>query len=819
VPFQARGELDSRSGFVTPDRAMSAPRCIPLEAVTDEAIGGKAEGLARLLRYGFEVPAAFVIQGATETELPPDLGEHYRRIGAGKVAVRSSATGEDSSDASFAGQYETVLDVEGADALAAAIRDCARSLTNVRATAYRDEKLGQSNVQMNIVVQQMVDARTAGVLFTANPMNARRDHVVVDAVQGLGEALVSGHATPDHWVLRRDGAVVDSDVQGEAPVLSDAERAMLLEGALRAEARFGGPIDMEWAIDWEGRLRWLQARPITQLPADPNELDTTPDPAHVYTWANIGEMMPGAVTPLTYSVTGRGIDIGMQRAYRRSGVSVPPGDGIRYVGMYFGHLFINLTTLSEIAADVAGSTKRQMCMALCGRDVEEIPEPEPAGKLKRAVSGARYFYQLLGAAKHRRHMDALVASLSLPKTGTAQSLYRVIDENLPEVWKAYELHLLSSASSGALSPILLEVLAKGEEPTQAHHAEVAEMLAGAKNVESADIAEGAERIVIALLDHPDAEQAFTSVDADAALRWLRSPASGEVGLELERYLRRHGHRAVRELELRQKGWEIDPAPLIASLQSGLRAKLTHGAPSRPKAAPPATSHPVLRRLLPLAHAAIRCREHTKSGLVAVTTEFKHGYRALGAAMAAEGRLPDEDAVFFLTHDELGELLGGRTELANLATSRRQVIHYQMPLHFPQVFRGRPEPLRLQAVEDEDGALIGKPVSRGAVTGRARVVETLEEAAALEAGEILIAPITDVGWTPYFSLIAGLATDVGSAVSHGAVVAREYGLPAVVNLRVATSRFQTGDLVTLDGDRGTLKLALLTSGGSVRSARP
>ncbi|MGB5221853.1 MAG: PEP/pyruvate-binding domain-containing protein, partial [Polyangiales bacterium] len=485
---------------MTRDRAMSAPRCIPLEAVTDEAVGGKAEGLVRLLRYGFEVPPAFVIRDASETTLPPDLGEQYRRIGAGKVAVRSSAAGEDSSEASFAGQYETVLDVEGPDALVAAIRDCVRSLTNARARAYRNEKLSQSNVQMNIVVQQMVAARSAGVVFTANPMNARRDQVVIDAVKGLGEALVSGRATPDHWVLRRDGTVIDSDFREEAPVLTDSERMMLLGESLRVEACFGAPVDMEWAFNQEGRLHWLQARPITQLPADPNELDTTPDPSHVYTWANIGEMMPGAVTPLTYSVTGRGIDIGMQHAYRRSGVNVPPGDGIRYVGMYFGHLFINLTTLSEIAADVAGSTKKQMCMALCGRDIEEIPEPEPASKLKRVFNGTRYFYQLLGAATHRRQMDALVGRLSLPKTGSAQFLYQVIDQNLPQVWKAYELHLLSSSSSGALSPILLEILAKGGEPTQEHHAEVAEMLAGAKNVESADIAEGADRIVDLLLD-------------------------------------------------------------------------------------------------------------------------------------------------------------------------------------------------------------------------------------------------------------------------------------------------------------------------------
>jgi pyruvate,water dikinase len=785
---------------------MSAPTCIPLEAVTDEPVGGKAEGLVRLLRHGFEVPSAFVIRDATEEELPADLEAQYLRIGGGKVAVRSSAIGEDSEGASFAGQYETVLNVEGMESLRAAVRECARSLRNARATAYRNDKLGRSQVQMNIVVQQMVDARAAGVLFTANPINARRDQVVVDAVSGLGESLVSGHATPDHWVLRKDGTIVDRDIQGAAPVLTDRERSMLLEGALRAEARYGVPIDMEWAFDQEGRLRWLQARPITQLPADPNELDTTPDPADVYTWANIGEMMPGAVTPLTYSVTGRGIDIGMQHAYRRSGVSVPPGDHIRYVGMYFGHLFLNLTTLSEIAADVAGSSKAQMCMALCGRDIDEIPEPPPAGKLKRALNGTRYFYQLLAAAKHRRDLDALRASLSLPRSGSAASLYQTIDENLPEVWKAYELHLLSSSSSGALSPILLGILAKKETPTQEHHAEVAEMLAGAKDVESADIAEGADRIVDALLANAEAERAFASADPDSALRWLRSPAAGAAGEELERYMQRHGHRAVRELELRQKGWGVDPIPLITSLQSGLRSRLTHTRPIRPKtAAAVLPEHPILRRLLPLAHAAIRCREHTKSGLVAVTTEFKHAYRALGGAMTEEGWLPDEDAVFFLTHDELGELLGGRRELVDVAVSRRKVIDYQMPLHFPQVFRDRPEPLCLEPVEGEDGALIGKPVSRGAVTGRARVVQTLEEAAALEAGEILIAPITDVGWTPYFSLIAGLATDVGSAVSHGAVVAREYGLPAVVNLRVATSRFRTGDLVTLDGDRGTLKL--------------
>ncbi|MGB8329319.1 MAG: PEP-utilizing enzyme, partial [Polyangiales bacterium] len=354
-------------------------------------------------------------------------------------------------------------------------------------------------------------------------------------------------------------------------------------------------------------------------------------------------------------------------------------------------------------------------------------------------------------------------------------------------------------------PILLGVLAKGQEPTQAHHAEVAAMLAGAQHVESADIAEGVDRIVNLLSVTSNAEQAFAWDDAESALAWICSTDSGRAGEEFTRYLDRHGHRAVRELELRQKEWAVDPAPLIASLQSGLRARLQHGTPRRPKPGPASSTkdRPFIRRLLPLAHAAIRSREHTKSALVAVTARFKHAYRALGLRMVKEGLLPDQDAVFFLTHQELGRLLEGRRDLAELAVSRRRVIDFQMPLHFPQIFRGRPEPLRHEPIEGDGGALVGKPVSRGVVTGPARVAETLEEAAALQAGEILIASITDVGWTPYFSLIAGLATDVGSAVSHGAVVAREYGLPAVVNLRVATSRFQTGDMVTLDGDRGTL----------------
>jgi phosphohistidine swiveling domain-containing protein len=179
--------------------------------------------------------------------------------------------------------------------------------------------------------------------------------------------------------------------------------------------------------------------------------------------------------------------------------------------------------------------------------------------------------------------------------------------------------------------------------------------------------------------------------------------------------------------------------------------------------------------------------------------------------ATEGRLPDEDAVYFLLHDELGELAltSDPESLMSCALARRNVLAYQETLAFPEVAVGLPEPERRAAGQPDASRIVGKPVSGGLVEGYVRVVRRLEEAESLEPGEILVSPITDVGWTPYFAIVAGLVTDVGSAVSHGAVVAREFGLPAVLNTRNGTRMLKTGDRVRLDGDRGVVEI--LTAG--------
>ena len=329
-------------------------RILELDEIDAEPVGGKARGLARLVRMGLRVPEAVVLVGATRGGPLPDLKALIGRLGGGPLAVRSSALDEDGEHASFAGQYETVLGVEGVDALREAVETCLGSAAAERARAYRarraegegaadsvgvDETGGAT---MSIVVQRLVDARVSGVCFTVDPVTHRRNRLVLDAVPGLGEALVSGHAAADHEeLLREEGVWEPSQPAGDHPVLTHAERDRIESEALEAEALAGAPLDLEWAIDRAGEIQWLQARPITTLGLDPQCLDTErARPGDVYTRCNVGEMMPGAVSPLTYSTCARGIDEGWNRIKRAVGVPVALGPEGAYLAMSHGHLFI-----------------------------------------------------------------------------------------------------------------------------------------------------------------------------------------------------------------------------------------------------------------------------------------------------------------------------------------------------------------------------------------------------------------------------------------------------------------------------------------------
>lgn len=793
-------------------RGASEVRILRLSSLDGAPAGGKARGLAALIEAGLRVPPGFVIIGARPTPgLGDELSRAYDELGRGRVAVRSSALGEDGGEASFAGQYETVLDVEGREGVHRAVLRCLESADSDRAASYRERRTAQRDVAMNVIVQRMIAPRAAGVAFTADPVSGRRDCLIVDAVEGTGDALVSGRETPDHYRLSQTGERLGADLRGEEPILDGVALRALAADALAAERALGGPLDLEWAIDGDGTIHWLQARPITALPRDPDELGTFQDAADCVTRCNIGECMPGPITPLAWSTVWKADDFSLQVMHRRVGLQKEPLEGYRFTRLYYGQLFLNLQRMGKTSTHVLGASDRDMGLAICGRVVPELDTGTRAPLPVRVYHSIRYLRYLTSGPKHEALLEALAARFDIAELDDAAAQHEAIDQALPAMYEAFDHHMVSSAGSGAAEPAILQMLSKGKEPTAEHHARVAALLRSSSthDVESADVVAGVDRIVGALARQPALARRISEASLEEALAALRGD-SGEVGRSFADYLRRHGHRCIRELELREREWAAEPLPIVASIKARL-ATLRAGGERRPTEPPadPGELGRGLRWMIATTQSAVRRRERTKSLLVQVLQRFKKAYRRLGALLEASGRLPDADAVFFLTHEELGWLAKGRDEgLADVAVGRRKAMAYQAEITFPDVITGFPEPQPVRGVSPASagggaGVLQGKPVSRGRVEGVARVARTVAEAAALEPGEILIAPITDVGWSPYFGLIGGLATDVGSSVSHGAVVAREYGLPAVVDLRNATAVFKSGDRVVLDGDRGTL----------------
>jgi phosphohistidine swiveling domain-containing protein len=788
------------------------PRILLLDQLEGIHAGGKANGLYQLIRLGFPVPPGFVILDAVPGALPDDLAQHYEALGGGLVAVRSSALDEDGSDASFAGLYETVLNVAGITALQQAIEQCLVSLTSQRAVSYRENSQGSENiVRMCVVVQRMVNARAAGVLFTVDPVSARRDRLVIDAVRGLGEALVSGEATPDHYEIDLKNSIVLRDlVDVSAPVLSDEEIFNLAKNARDASARLVEPLDTEWAIDQSGELFWLQARPVTTLPADLNEFDSGCLPDDVMTTGNIGEMMPGAVCPLTLSVTLRGIEYAFQHMDVMLGAQEKIGSDYKQVCSFYGHWFFNLSGKVAGGGHIAGMSAAEAGYSICGEEVPALAEPPVQPWWIRARGGWRFLRFLQDAEKvvdafeKRMHSEFRTPFCDTPREQIAQ-----IDAMLWWVLDIENVHVRSSSSSAVAGGIMQGVIAKGERPTQEQLGELARLMAGATGVISAELVQELDVVVEHIANTAHAAR-FCEEDGQDALDWLRSTAAGTAQKWFADFLLRHGHRAYRELCVREKGWAEDPLPLIRTMQVSVRAQLA-GATKKVavvQVVDASEYNGFIRWLLPRVHNGIRRRERTKSLLVHITREVGKAYRHLGSLLMKKNILPDEDLVCFFTHEELRACAGEpSSSQVKHALKRREAMAYQNRLQFPFLVQGKPQPLVAAAANNDSGVLTGRPVSAGCVEGICRVALSPEEAAQLQPGEILIAPITDVAWTPYFSVIAGLATDIGSSVSHGAVIAREYGLPAVVNLRSASTQFKTGDRVRLDGGKGTLELVV------------
>ena len=797
------------------------------EPVTADAhalasLGGKGANLAHLHAFGLLTPAGFVITTAAyddflaanqlghlmatdpeslsarmreamrESPMPGDLRvailAAYQQLGADRaVAVRSSGTAEDLATASFAGQHDTFLNVIGPDALLAATQACWASLWTPRAVAYRqqhgwaDESAGETEpagappLALAVVVQVMVDAESAGVAFTANPVTGDRTETTISAVRGLGERLVSGEGVADEWVVRGRGPGAQATCRRGAEHALTTEQALeVAEVARRIEQQFGAPQDIEWAIDADGKLFVLQARPMTALP----EPVTWVSPTRGGWMRNfrLGEWLPEPVTPLCETwlltrieegeVAAEARDYGLRLRHPYHALangwyfSSPVGGGVSPRGL----LYV-LTHHPQLLAILALSTRRP--------EYGEQSFIAPVARRWREETLPRY--QRLVATWEAREVDASLADL-----------VTAID------------HIASTVGD-----YLWDLSVSGGHAWKAEHAlarfyrrYIVRRLATS---DDAAASRGHQDLVLGL----PAPFAVTPPHAVQSLDWIRPTlGEGERGpLGAHDLAERH----ARMTRVREEAEQACRKALV-------------GQPTRRRRR--------FETLLALAQRYAALREEQAGWFTLGWPFLRRAVLRLGAEAQRRGMIAQAEDVFFLTKSELDECLGsdqaephlGQRDLRAAVTARRSEWERQRRLT-PPLTLGNPLGARFIArivdgmrtpakTHAEDGSrpdvLRGMPASPGRATGPVRVVRGPEDFTRFQPGEVLVAQGTAPAWTPLFGLAVAVVTDGGSLAAHASLVAREYGIPAVVGVGDATVRLRDGQRVTVDGSAGIIE---------------
>ncbi|MDR3319177.1 MAG: hypothetical protein LBS99_07030 [Clostridiales bacterium] len=777
--------------------------------------GGKAKGLNRLKKFGFDIPRGFVVMDAETEDDFLQAAYYYADRGYKSVAVRSSATAEDGAEFSSAGQYSTYLDVSGREAVITALRACVESLNSYTASKYASFFPQAKSAKMSVIVQEMVQAAAAGVCFTDNPV--AHGEILLEAVRGRGEGLVSGAVQADSYRMNRStlqGVNAEEAVRLNAGYLGRETAEQIAGSAMLAASKFGIELDTEWAIDGSGKLFWLQARPITvseDVPID--ELDGKPVyGTDIMTTCNIGEMLPGAVTPLTLSTSVYSIDLGMRRMLVISGSyknydAVPEGS----CAVSFNNiLFLNLSTIYKMGYSVIGANVESVGLSICGRLITDVPEQpfKKANVFVRLINAVKYFKFLLSSNKARKKLAVLADVFRIYEDKSAELLYNEIDGKLIALNESLWLHYITSAHSGAMSSALYVVLSKKYKDDEIKGL-IAGVLEDIPDIESVDILRSLRAIARALIKENPAVKGYTAKELQEYCEHYCGRESDEA---LSCFLKRHGHRAVREAEMRSKSWHND----AEGLMEYLRTVIASGGEEPKKAEKSYETNynklladnkgslrGAIKYLVKQSRLGVRNREFSKSMSMKVLDVFKRAYASLGGILAESGALPDADLIYFLTHKEIGSLIRQKNAaLVKLALQRRRLLPEQQECKYKDINVGKPEQIKLDTANLAAGAVIeGAAISRGVVTGRARIVKTVDDANKLQKGEIMVASFTDIGWSPYYCLVGGLVTEVGSVLSHGAVVAREYALPLVANAFNATAIIGTGDLINVNGNTG------------------
>ncbi|MBR4646662.1 MAG: hypothetical protein IKO75_06090 [Bacteroidales bacterium] len=764
------------------------------------SVGGKAKGLDMLVRHGFIVPKGFVI---TDTEQIDEeaVYQAFDAMNAEKVSVRSSASNEDQSSASNAGQYETCLFVDRSH-LMESVKKCLESLNSRRVEDYaRHFELKQGT--MNIVVQEMIDSDKAGVLFTACPNNGSA--ILIEAVSGQGENLVSGQVTAHRYEISRKYYRPCSD-----DLLNEDEIKRLYETGKKIRTVFAEEKDLEWAIH-NGQLYLLQMRPITTEIIDIEEFDRDDDlSGHLFTKRNVGEMMPGAVTPLTLSTSAKAIDYGMRYMLYKAGVYSSPYEEkpLRLISSISGHLFFDMNLLYNMYTKVGIANPQSMNLSIMGEYHDYPPiTAKFSNPIVRGINSVKFLRYVMSGRRAMKRFDTMLTKVHFAENTSYQELYRSIDHNLAYLDESLIYHYASSSSSGSATSTLYMMLDKYFPDKKKYQSFLSHLLTNIPNIESADILSCLQEMAALIKKR---EPKAVDFSAGELLEFIKNDA--ETNAKYQDFLARHGHRCIKEAEMRNKPWREDELPLMNYLQSIINSpmKLVQSEEKidlRKEFA--FIRNPLLKRasivFAKRARQAVVDREYTKSQLIQIIDLFKQQYARLAELMMTANVLTDTDLIYFLTHSEIGKLIDGDTTLLAVAERRRKAYAIQENLSFDDIYIGKPT-ADVFDVGQNDGVMKGVPVSNGECEGIVRVVYSIDDANKLQKGEIMVARFTDIGWTPYYSIVNGMITEIGSSLSHGAVVAREYGLPAIVNMKGATKLLKNGDRIRMDAGKGTVVLA-------------
>ncbi|WP_432584840.1 rifamycin-inactivating phosphotransferase [Streptomyces sp. HD1123-B1] len=776
------------------------------------------------------------IEGIT---IPGDLAAAITRALAqageqAAYAVRSSATAEDLPTASFAGQQDTYLNVVGEEAIRRHISRCWASLFTERAVTYRRRNgIDHRTVQMAVVVQQMVFPQASGILFTADPVTGNRKVATVDAGFGLGEALVSGLVNPDVFTVRQGEVVaktiaakqravhalptggtqevaIDAQRQ-EQPTLTDAQVVQLVELGRRIEAHFGRPQDIEWCLADDG-FQIVQSRPITTLFPIPEAGD---EENHLYVSVGHQQMMTDPMKPLGLSMWQLTAMVPMHEAG--------------------GRLFVDVTRrLASPASraallDIMGRGDplvRDALETVLDRDgfVPSLPDASPGGPPPGGPPAPIETDPAVVTELIERSRVSIAALEREIRTKSGPALFDFLLEAFGEHKRALS------------DPLSMQAIMAGMEATWWLNDTLQDWL-GEKNAADTLTLSAPDNITsemgLALLDvadvirpHPELVAFLQGVEDDGFLDELaKLPGGAEARDAIEDYLARYGMRCVGEIDITRPRWRESPTTLVPVILDNVRnfepgAAERHFERGRQKALK--KEQEVLQRLRALpdgdrkadetkrmidrVRTFIGYREYPKYNIVSRYFVYKRSLMEEAERLVRAEVIAEREDVFYLTFQEFHDVVRSHQVDLRLIQQRKEAFRSYHALTPPRVLTSDGEALTGAYRRDDvpAGALVGLPVSTGTVEGRARVILDLAEAD-LEAGDILVTTFTDPSWSPLFVGIAGLVTEVGGLMTHGAVIAREYGLPAVVGVEQATRLIRDGQRIRVHGTDGYIEI--------------